>query len=65
MSEEIAWSDEDRVYIVTVPELPNCITHGATHAEAVEMGERAIATFLAARLLFGRPVPPPRLAGVA
>ncbi len=24
----IEWSDEDEAYIVTVPELPGCITHG-------------------------------------
>jgi len=31
----IEWSDEDQVYIVTVPELPGCRTHGATYEEAV------------------------------
>ncbi len=31
----IQWSDEDEAYIVTVPELPGCKTHGSTHEEAV------------------------------
>lgn len=57
----IQWSDEDHLYIVTVPELPGCITHGATHEEAVAMGEEAIATYLAGMRYFGRPVPPPRI----
>ncbi len=61
----IEWSARDGVYIVTVPELPGCRTHGATHVEAIEMGEEAIATYLAGARHFGDPVPPPRLAGVA
>jgi predicted RNase H-like HicB family nuclease len=61
----IEWSDRDGVYIVSVPELPGCLTHGSTHAEAVEMGEEAIATYLAGLRHFGDPVPPPRLAAVA
>lgn len=31
---EIAWSDEDGAYLVTVPEPPGCVTRGATCAEA-------------------------------
>ena len=42
----IEWSDEDRVYIATAPELPGCRTHGATRAEAVARGEAAIAEWL-------------------
>ncbi len=61
----IEWSERDQVYVVSVPELPGCRTHGATHAEAVEMGEEAIATYLAGVRHFGDPVPPPRLASVA
>lgn len=61
----IEWSERDGVYIVSVPELPGCITHGLTHAEAVEMGEEVVATYLAGLRHFGDPVPPPRLAAVA
>lgn len=61
----IEWSERDRVYIVGVPELPGCRTHGTTHGEAVAMGEEAVATYLAGPRHFGDPVPPPRLAGVA
>ncbi len=57
----IEWSDEDRVYLVSVPELPGLRTHGATHEEAVAMGEEAIATWLAGLRHFGHPVPPPRV----
>ena len=61
----IEWSDRDGVYIVSVPELPGCQTHDLTHAEAIEKGEEAIATYLAGLRHFGDPVPPPRLAAVA
>ena len=37
-SMNIQWSDEDQAYIVTVPELPGCKTHGATYEEAVKPG---------------------------
>jgi predicted RNase H-like HicB family nuclease len=30
----IQWSDRDNTYIVTVPELPGCKTHGDTYEEA-------------------------------
>ena len=57
----IQWSDEDGAYIVTVPELPGCMTHGATHEEAVKQGEDAIASWLDAARAFGDPIPPPRV----
>ncbi len=31
----IRWSEEDQLYIVEVPELPGCKTHGKTYVEAV------------------------------
>ena len=57
----IEWSDEDDAYVVTVPELPGCMTHGATHAEAVQRGEEAIATWLQTARAWGDPIPAPRL----
>ena len=57
----IEWSDEDDAYVVTVPELPGCMTHGATYAEAVCQGEDAIATWLQTARAWGDPIPPPRV----
>ena len=54
------WSDVDQVYIVDVSELPELRTHGRTVAEAIEMGEEAIATLLSALPDLGRTAPPPR-----
>ncbi len=56
----IEWSDADAAYIVTVPELPGCRTHGATTVEAVEMGREAIEGWLDAQRTRGRTVPSPR-----
>jgi predicted RNase H-like HicB family nuclease len=57
----IQWSDEDGAYIVTVPELPGCMTHGATYEEAVRQGQDAIESWLDAARARGRPIPPPRV----
>ena len=61
----IEWSDEDRVFIVSVPELPGCKTHGATYEEAVRQGQDAIESWLDAALARGQRIPAPRVsAGV-
>lgn len=57
----IEWSDEDGTFVVTVPELPGCVTHGATHAAAVRQGEDAIAASLWTARAWGDPFPPPRV----
>jgi len=57
----IEWSDEDELYIVTVPELPGYRTHGTTQIEAVAMGRDAIETWLDANRAWERPIPSPRL----
>lgn len=56
----IEWSDEDNAYIVTVPELPGCRTHGATREEAVRQGADAIETWLGGAMEDGDPPPAPR-----
>jgi predicted RNase H-like HicB family nuclease len=56
----IQWSDEDQAYIVTVPELPGCRTHGDTYEEAVKQGQDAIESWIMAALADNDPVPPPR-----
>jgi predicted RNase H-like HicB family nuclease len=56
------WSDEDRVFLAEVPELPGLITHGESQADAVEMAVEVIALFLQSARHDGRPIPEPRLA---
>ncbi|HEY0071386.1 MAG TPA: type II toxin-antitoxin system HicB family antitoxin [Chloroflexia bacterium] len=57
----IEWSDEDDAYIVTVPELPGCVTHGNTYEEAVRQGQDAIESWIDVAHELGRPVPAPRV----
>jgi predicted RNase H-like HicB family nuclease len=56
----IQWSEEDQAYIVTVPELPGCRTHGDTYEEAVKQGKDAIESWLMAAEQDGDPISPPR-----
>jgi predicted RNase H-like HicB family nuclease len=60
-SMSIQWSEPDQAYIVTVPELPGCRTHGETYQEAVTMGLEAIAGWLEAAKEAGWTIPPPRI----
>lgn len=57
----IQWSEEDDAYIVTVPELPGCVTHGATYEEAVQQGQDAIESWIDAARAWGRPIPEPQV----
>jgi len=57
----IQWHPGDRIYVVTVPELPGCRTHGATYEEAVRQGQDAIVSWIMVAQELERPVPPPRV----
>ena len=57
----IEWSEEDQAYVVTVPELPGCRTHGVTYEGASRQGRDAIDRWNEARRAGGRPIPPPRV----
>ena len=50
----IEWSDEDQLFLVSIPDFPSAHTHGRTRAEAAAMGEEIIAL-----LLDGEVKPPP------
>jgi len=56
----IEWSDEDKLYIVTVPELPGCRTHGATYEEAARQGQDAMESWVDAAREDGDRLPAPR-----
>ncbi len=61
----IQWDPDDQIYVVTVPELPGCMTHGKTYEEAVRQGQDAIASWIMVAEELGRPVPPPRVMKIA
>jgi predicted RNase H-like HicB family nuclease len=56
----IEWSPEDGAFVVTVPDLPGCRTHGATYEEAVRQAQDAIDSWIDAARADGEPVPEPR-----
>lgn len=56
----LRWDPLDRIFVVTVPELPGCMTHGATYEAAVQQGQDAIASWVAASEAGGRSVPSPQ-----
>jgi len=56
----IYWSEEDRVYIAEVPELPGCLAHGATQEAALANAQEAIALWLDTAKEYGDPIPVPK-----
>jgi antitoxin HicB len=57
----IEWSDEDQVFVVSLPEWGDLIhTHGATCEEAVLRGRELIEGLVATRRESGEPLPNPR-----
>lgn len=56
----LQWDPRDDIFVVTVPELPGCRTHGKTYEEAVTQGREVIEGWIAAARSWGDPIPPPR-----
>jgi len=56
----IFWSDEDKAFVADVPELPGCMAHGPSHAEALANAEETIGLWLESAHDFGRPIPQPK-----
>ena len=54
------WSDEDRVFVAEVPELPGCMAHGNTQEEALAHARDAIQLWVDIATRSGDPVPEPR-----
>lgn len=57
----IQWSEEDQVYVVTLPEFDGNKTHGATYEEAARQGQEALESLIAAFQAEGWPLPAPHL----
>jgi predicted RNase H-like HicB family nuclease len=56
----VFWSSEDAAFVVDVPELPGCMAHGGTRAEAVANAQQAIDLWVDAAEASQRPVPEPK-----
>ena len=57
----IEWDAEDKIYIVTVPELDGCVTHGHSYEDAIRQGQDAIESWILVAKELNRPVPPPKV----
>jgi antitoxin HicB len=56
----IRWSDEDAVFVVSLPEFgESCNTHGTTYEEAVKNGQDVLDLLIETYLAEGRPLPEP------
>ncbi len=58
----IQWDTRDNIYVVNVPELPGCKTHGRTYKEAVENALDVIELWIEDAKKAGEPIPPPMVA---
>jgi predicted RNase H-like HicB family nuclease len=58
----IQWSDRNEAYLVNVPELPGCHTHGDTYQEALKNALEVIELWIEAAEKDGLPIPPPKIA---
>jgi predicted RNase H-like HicB family nuclease len=60
----IQWSDEDQLFLVTIPEFTDRVimpcTHGKTREEAIHNGEEVIEMYLEAWETEGESIPHPR-----
>jgi predicted RNase H-like HicB family nuclease len=56
----VFWSREDDAFVVDVPELPGCMAHGATAAEAVANAQAAIDLWIETAQASKRDVPEPK-----
>lgn len=59
----VQWSDEDKLFLVTIPEFADLVlmpcTHGKTRAEAIRNAEEVIEMYLEAWQAEGEPIPKP------
>lgn len=58
----IQWDDEDKIYIVSVPELSGCKTHGKTYDEAISNALEVIELWLDTARELGWDIPAPHMA---
>ena len=56
----IYWSEEDRVFVAEVPELPGCAAHGDTQEVALANAKEAISLWIGTAKEFNDPIPQPK-----
>lgn len=55
----IQWSDEDQVYVVTLPEFGGCRTHGSTYEKAAKSGREVLEMLMEPCPEDSKPLPEP------
>ena len=58
----IQWSERDHAFLVRVPELPGCKTHGETYEEALKHAQEVIELWIEDARAHGEAIPPPLVA---
>lgn len=65
----IQWSDEDQLFLVTIPEFASRVimpcTHGKTREDAIRNGEEVIEMYLESWLAEGESLPEPNTLQIA
>ena len=56
----IYWSEEDKSFVVEIPELPGCMADGSTYQEAVSNAEVVIQDWIETAKELNRPISSPR-----
>lgn len=57
----IRWSDEDEVFVVTLPEFDDATTHGETYERAARQGRLLIESFIMWYGQDGKDLPEPQM----
>lgn len=58
----IQWDPRDNIYVVTLPELHGCRTHGETYEEAIKNALEVIELWIEDAQKAGDPIPRPSFA---
>lgn len=58
-SRKIYWSDEDKRFVVEVPELPGCMADGSTLEEALRNFGAIVSEWIETAEILGREIPEP------
>lgn len=56
----VFWSEEDKRFVVEVPELPGCMADGETYEEAVQNAQIIISEWIETATSLGRSIPEPK-----
>jgi predicted RNase H-like HicB family nuclease len=56
----LQWSNEDKVFVAEVPELPGCMAHGKTPEKALRNVNQAIGLWIDTAKEFGDCIPEPK-----